>query len=656
MSNTKPTMLHSNRGSVFSVFSEEELKNMTKSSDRKVAICGKVNNSGIVDVPQGSTLADIIELAGGILNKKNFKGAHIGVPPYGRFLSKDDLDKELDFALFDNYIRAINVLSEEDCIIQYAKFYIDSVLGLMQNGKSLEHYAKVEDPMKKMLEILDTISKGKSNMRNIYLLRTISEQIKEALNQEHNIMEEILKNFYDEIAEHIEDNKCYTMQCNNLIKLTITTKCIGCGACARVCPVSCISGERKKQHYIDYTRCTHCGRCISACPVDAITAGDNTLKFIRDLSTPNKLVITQMAPAVRVTIGEAFGFGPGDNVEKKLAAGLRKLGVDYVFDTTWAADLTIMEEAAELQDRLERHFAGDKNVKLPILTSCCPAWVKFIEQNYGDMLDVPSSAKSPMQMFATVAKDIWAKEKGLERDEVTSVAIMPCVAKKYEASRPEFSRGLNYDVDYVITTRELIKIFQDSGIDLKELEDEEIDQILGEYTGAGIIFGRTGGVIESALRTALENMTGKELEKIEFESLRGWDGFRSCEVNVGDFELKIGVTHGLEEAGKMLDKIRSGEEFYHAIEIMACPGGCIGGGGQPKVRRNRDEIIKNRGEGLNSIDRDKKLRVSKENPAVKVIYDKYLDYPLSHKAHELLHTKYFARPKKDFNINKNNEI
>ncbi|MCC3865903.1 [FeFe] hydrogenase, group A [Terrisporobacter petrolearius] len=646
MTNTKPTMLHSNRGSVFSVFSEDELKNMTQNSARKVAICGRVKNSGIVDVPEGATLSDIIELAGGILNKKDFKGAHIGVPPYGRFLCKKDLDKELDFALFDNYIRAINVLSEEDCIVQYSKFYMDSVIGSMQNGKSLEDYAKVKEQIERVCKILDRISKGKSNMRDVYLLRTIAEQIKEDLNQEHNIMEEILQNFYDEISEHIEEDKCYTLQCNNLIKLTITDKCIGCGACKRVCPVDCIAGERKQQHKIDYNRCTHCGRCVSTCPVDAITAGDNTLKFIRDLSTPNKLVITQMAPAIRVTIGEAFGFEPGDNVEKKLAAGLRKLGVDYVFDTNWAADLTIMEEAAELQDRLERHFAGDESVKLPMLTSCCPAWVKFIEQNYGDMLDVPSTAKSPMQMFATVAKDIWAKEKGLKRSEVTSVAIMPCIAKKYEASRPEFSRGLNYDVDYVITTRELIKIFQDSKIDLKELEDEEIDQILGEYTGAGVIFGRTGGVIESALRTALENMTGEQIQNVEFHSLRGFDGFRSCDVEVGDIKLRIGVAHGLEEAGKMLDKIRSGEEFFHAIEIMACPGGCVGGGGQPKVRKNRDEILQKRGEGLNNIDRSKDMRVSKENPAVQAIYDKYLDYPLSHKAHELLHTRYFVRRKK----------
>ena len=646
MTNMKPTMIHSDRGSVFSVFSEEELKNMTNNSKRKVAICGRINNSGIVEVPESATLAEIIELAGGILDKRDFKGAHVGVPPYGRFLSKEDLDKELDFDLFDNYIRAINVLSEEDCIVQYAKFYTDSVIGLMQNEGSLKDYAKVQEPLEKIWQILDRISKGRSNMRDLYILRSLAEEVKEELNQKHNIMEEIIENYYDEIKEHIEDDRCYTMQCNNLIKLTITEKCIGCGICQRVCPVDCIAGEKKEQRRIDYNRCTHCGRCLSACPVDAITAGDNTLKFIRDLSTPNKLVITQMAPAVRVAIGEAFGFEAGDNVEHKLAAGLRKLGVDYVFDTSWAADLTIMEEAAELQNRLERYFSGDKSVKLPMLTSCCPSWVKFIEQNYGDMLDVPSSAKSPMQMFATVAKDIWAKEKGLKRDEVTSVAIMPCIAKKYEASRPEFSRGLNYDVDYVITTRELIKIFQDSGIDLKTLEEEEIDQVMGEYTGGGIIFGRTGGVIESALRTALENMTGEKIENVEFESLRGFDGFRSCDVEVGDIKLRIGVAHGLEEAGRMLDKIRDGEEFFHAIEIMACPGGCVGGGGQPKVRKNKDAILQKRGEGLNNIDREKNMRVSKENPEVQSIYEKYLDHPLSHKAHELLHTRYFVKRKK----------
>lgn len=644
MGDNKPTIIPSSLGSVLTVFSEEELKQINDSS-RKVAISGKINNPEIIEIPEKATLKEIIDLAGGIIKNSDFKAAQLGIP-FGGFLTEDSINKELDFNLFDKgYSRTIIILSQEDCIVQYAKFYIDFLIGKIKDDK-FRKYEKVKNEIVHMWKILDRISKGRSNMRDIFMLRELASTVKETLNQKHNIMQEIIDKFYGEIEEHIEDEKCYTAQCNNLVKLTITTKCIGCGACKRVCPVDCIVGERKEQHSIDYNRCTHCGQCIASCPVDAITAGDNTLKFLRDLATPNKVVITQMAPVIRVAIGEAFGFEPGYNVEKKIAAGLRKLGVDYVFDTTWAADLTIMEEAAEFQERLEKYLAGDKDVKLPILTSCCPAWVKFIEQNYGDMLDVPSSAKSPMQMFATVAKDLWAKEeKGLSRDEVTSVAIMPCIAKKYEASRHEFSRGLNYDVDYVITTKELIKIFEDSGIDLKSTEDEEIDQVLGEYTGAGIIFGRTGGVIESAVRTTVENMTGKKLENVEFESLRGWDSFRSCEVEAGDLKLRIGVTYGLKEAGKMLDKIRAKEEFFHAIEIMACPCGCVGGGGQPKAKK-RIESIEKRAEGLNSIDRTSNLRVSKENPAVQAIYDKYLGTPLSHKAHELLHTKYFVKLKK----------
>ena len=640
----KQTIIQSSLGSVFSIFSEEELEKTTNSEENKIAISGKINNPGIIEVQKGSTLVDIINSAGGLLNNKPFKAAQLGIP-FGGFLTDDSLSKPLDFNLFPKGTnRTIIILSEEDCIIQYAKFYIEFLISKIEDEK-YKNYKLVNSEILKMLEILDRISKGRSNMRDVYLLRELAGSIKSKLYQKYNIIEEIINNFYHEIEEHIEENKCYTAQCNHLVKLTITEKCIGCSACKRACPVDCIEGKLKTQHHIDYNRCTHCGQCLAACPVNAITAGDNTFKFLRDLATPNKLVITQMAPAVRVAIGEAFGFEPGENVENKIAAALRKLGVDYVFDTTCAADLTIMEEAAELQDRVERYINGDKSVRLPILTSCCPAWVKFIEQNYGDMLDVPSSVKSPMQMFATVAKDLWAKEKGYERDEITSVAIMPCIAKKYEASRPEFSRGLNYDVDYVITTRELIELFKNSEIDLKEIEDEKIDKELGEYTGAGVIFGRTGGVIEAATRTAVEKMTGKRLDNIEFECLRGWDSFRNCEIEVGDLKLKIGVAYGLKEAAKMLDKIRSGEEFYHAIEIMACTGGCVGGGGQPKAKK-REEVLQKRAEGLNNIDRSLKLRRSNENPEVLSIYDKYLDYPLSHKAHELLHTKYFVKSKK----------
>lgn len=642
MTEEKNALIQSKFGSVFSVFSEDLLEEISKNSERSIAIYGKVNNPGIIEVPEKSTLKDIIELSGGIINNSDFKAAHIGMP-FGIFLTKENLDEELDFSLFNkSKIRTIIILSEEDCIVQYGIFYIEYLIEKIKDG-SYKEYAIVGEEITKIFNVLDRMSKGASNMRDVYLLRILAESVKSKMKQKYNIMEEIINKFYGEIEEHIEEKKCYTSQCNHLVKLTITRRCIGCGSCKRVCPVDCIEGEIRNQYNIDYNRCTHCGACISVCPVDAITAGDNTLKFLRDLSMPNKLVITQMAPAVRVTIGEAFGFELGENIENKLAAGLRRLGVDYVFDTTYGADFTIMEEAAELQERVEKYIAGDKNVKLPILTSCCPAWVKFIEQNYPDMLDVPSTAKSPMQMFASVAKEIWAKEKGISRDEVTSVAIMPCIAKKYEASRIEFSMDSNYDVDYVITTRELIKIFQDSNIDLKSLEDEKIDKVMGEYSGAGIIFGRTGGVIEAAVRTAYERITGKKIDVIKFEGLRGWDSFRVCELDVEGVQLRIGVVYGLREAAKMLDKIRAGEEFFHAIEIMACPGGCVGGEGQPKIRKNKEQILKERAEGLNNIDENKDIRRSNENPEVLAVYDKYLDHPLSHKAHELLHTNYFPR-------------
>ncbi len=644
MGNSKQTILQSTFGSVFTTLGEEELKKTTENKKNIIAISGKIKNPGLIEVEEGMSLEEIISLAGGMINNKPFKCAQIGFP-FSNFININQLSLPIDLYSFkDSVYRNIIILSEEDCIIQFSKFYIEYLLGKIEDPLFTE-YNECKNEILRIWRILDRISKGKANSRDIYLLRQLASGIKSTINQNRNIILELIENFYEEIEEHIEEHKCYAGECPQLTKLRITDKCIGCHACTRVCPVDCISGGIKEQHEINNNRCTHCGQCIVACPVSAITEGDNTFKFLRDLATPKRIVITQIAPAVRVTIGEAFGFEPGENLEKKLVEALKRLGVDYVFDTTWAADLTIMEEAAELKNRLERHFNGDDSVKLPLLTSCCPAWVKFIEQNYPDMLDVPSTAKSPMQMFATIAKDIWAKEKGFKRDMITSVAIMPCVAKKYEASREEFSRGDNYDTDYVITTRELIKILKESNIDLSDLQGEEFDNPLSEYSGAGVIFGRTGGVIEAATRTALESITGKRIDNIEFTSLRGWEGFRSCELNVGDINLKIGVAHGLKEAGKMLDKIREGEEFYHAIEIMACNGGCIGGGGQPKPKKRQETIIK-RGEGLNKIDSSLKIRRSHENESVLMIYEKYLDHPLSAKAHELIHTKYFPKLKR----------
>jgi len=434
-------------------------------------------------------------------------------------------------------------------------------------------------------------------------------------------------------------------------------KCIMCRRCETMCnevqTVGALSGVNRGfdsvvapafEQNLEDSVCTYCGQCVAVCPVGALHENDHTWKLVKDLANTKKKVIVQVAPAVRVALGEEFGEKPGTNVEPQMIAGLKKLGFDQVFDTTWAADLTIMEEASELKDRLERFLEGDKEVKLPLLTSCCPAWVKFFEHNYPDMLDIPSSAKSPQQIFGAIAKGIWAKEEGIAREDLIVVSIMPCLAKKYESSRDEFKVDGNPDVDYSITTRELAKLLKQANIDLMSLEASEFDNPLGEYTGAGVIFGRTGGVIEAATRTAYEWITGETLEEVDFKALRGFEGIRSATVKIGDFDLKIGIAHGLGEARKMLDMIKVGEANYHAIEIMACKGGCVGGGGQP-YHHGDFSVVTKRAEGLQSIDNNKVIRKSHENPYIKELYAKHLDKPMSHKAHKLLHTKYFPKHK-----------
>ena len=390
--------------------------------------------------------------------------------------------------------------------------------------------------------------------------------------------------------------------------------------------------------------CTFCGQCVAVCPTGALVERDATWDVLAALANPKKTVIVQTAPAVRTALGEEFGYPAGTGVTGKLAAALRKLGFSKVFDTDFAADLTIMEEASELLDRLTRYKAGDKTVKLPLLTSCCPAWVNFFEHNFPDLLDIPSSAKSPMQMFSAVAKNIYTKELGIDRKDLVVVSVMPCLAKKYEADREEFSKDGNYDTDIVITTRELARLIKYANINFHSLEDEDFDKPLGESTGAGVIFGRTGGVIEAALRTAADWYTGESLEKIDYKEVRGLEGVRSADVKVGDLDLKIGIAHGLGEARKLLNEIRAGKSQYHAIEIMACKGGCIGGGGQP-YHHGDTEILKKRISVINSEDTSKTLRKSHENPYIKRLYEAYFDKPMSHNAHELLHTRYFEKSK-----------
>ena len=436
-----------------------------------------------------------------------------------------------------------------------------------------------------------------------------------------------------------------------------TDKCIMCRRCETVCnevqTVGALSAVNRGFESVVATAmevnlndsvCTYCGQCTAMCPTGALVENDSTWEVISALSDPSKTVIVQTAPSVRAALGEEFGLEAGTLVTGKMVSALKYLGFDKVFDTDFAADLTIMEEASEFLDRLTRHLEGDHTVKLPLLTSCCPAWVKFFEHNFNDLLDIPSTAKSPMQMFSAVAKNIFAQELKIDRKDLVVVSVMPCLAKKFEASRDEFSVGDNYDTDIVLSTRELARLIKQANINFNTLEDEEFDNPFGESTGASIIFGRTGGVIEAALRTAADWYTGENLQDIDYEAVRGFEGVRSADVKVGDLELKIGIAHGLGEARKLLNEVRAGTSKFHAIEIMACKGGCIGGGGQPYHHGN-SSILKKRTEAIKREDESKSIRKSHENPYIIKLYDEYFGKPLSHKSHELLHTKYFKKHK-----------
>ena len=360
------------------------------------------------------------------------------------------------------------------------------------------------------------------------------------------------------------------------------------------------------------------------------------------LADPKKHVVVQPAPAVRAALGEEFGMPMGTLVTGKMAAALRRLGFDRVFDTDWAADLTIMEEANELVDRLRNGGV------LPMITSCSPGWIKFCEHYYSDFIPNLSTCKSPHEMEGAMIKSYYAERAGIDPKNIAVVSVMPCTAKKFEAKRPELSNAGLQDVDVVITTRELARMIKEAGIDFVNLPDEDFDPLMGESTGAGVIFGATGGVMEAALRTAYELVTGKELEQVDFNTVRGVEGVKEASIQVGDITVNVAVAHGTANAAKLLDSIRRGEKQYHFIEIMGCPGGCVTGGGQPIVsapKRMECDPREIRAAALYREDAGKPLRKSHQNPEIQALYDEFLGRPNSHKAHQLLHTTYMARPK-----------
>ncbi len=387
------------------------------------------------------------------------------------------------------------------------------------------------------------------------------------------------------------------------------------------------------------TNCTFCGQCLAVCPTGALQEISQIRQVIKALSDPTKTVIVQTAPAVRVALGEEFDMKPGSIVTGKMVAALRALGFDYVFDTNFAADLTTMEEAKEFADRL------NGKGRLPILTSCCPSWVKFIEHNFGDMLDIPSTCKSPHEMFGSIAKTYFAEKYEIDPKDLVVVSVMPCVAKKYESKRPELAQSDEVsDVDYVITTRELAFMIKEYSLDFPGLEEDDFDDPLGESTGAGVIFGASSGVSVAALRTAYHMITGEDLENLEFAELSGVKGLKEATVDIQGREIKVAVASGLGNAADLLNDIRRGIKHYDIIEIMACPGGCIDGGGQP-FHHGDLTILDQREAAIHQADREKATRRSYENESIQKLYQEFLGEVGGEKAHHLLHTKYVLRPK-----------
>ena len=443
-------------------------------------------------------------------------------------------------------------------------------------------------------------------------------------------------NFDDSMAHMVRDN----------------SKCILCRRCVAACDnqgISVIGAnargfdtaitspfEKKVQEY----SCISCGQCIVSCPTGALYEKDSTADVLAAINDPDKYVVVQTAPAVRAALGEEFGYEIGTNVEGKMVAALRRLGFDKVFDTNFAADLTIMEESQELIERITN------GGKLPMITSCSPGWIRYCEFYYPEQLDHLSTCKSPQQMFGATIKTWYAQKMGIDPAKIVSVSVMPCTAKKFEIGRDDQNAAGMADVDYSITTRELARMIKGAGINFNILPEEAFDSPLGEGSGAAVIFGATGGVMEAALRTAVEKITGKTLDNVDFTEVRGMEGVKEATYAVGDLQIKVAVASGTANAKTLMEKVKDGTSEYHFIEIMGCPGGCINGGGQPIVdatTRNFEDFKAKRASALYTLDKNNANRKSHENEAIKRVYSEFFGEPGSHKAHEILHTSYVKR-------------
>ena len=429
----------------------------------------------------------------------------------------------------------------------------------------------------------------------------------------------------------------------------IEEKCISCGMCSTICTNDiAVHGTYTFEQTLNTAVCIHCGQCANVCPVDSITEKYEYPDVKNAINDPDKIVIFSTSPSVRVALGEEFGMNDGSFVQGKMVALLRSLGADYVLDTNFAADLTIVEEASELIDRITNHTAP-----LPQFTSCCPAWVKYLEIYYPDLTDHLSSAKSPIGMQGPTIKTYFAKKMNIDPTKIVNVAVTPCTAKKFEIRREEMNASGNYyndpsmrDMDYVITTRELALWARESNIDFPSLKDSNYDNLLGEASGAGVIFGNTGGVMEAALRTAYEFIThtSAPADLYNLTPVRGYEGIREAEIHIDSLKLNLAVAYGTANAKKLIELIRSGEKTYHFVEVMTCPGGCIGGGGQPKdMMKDKDLVRKARIDSLYSKDKTMTIRKSHENPDIKKVYEEFYGKPLSEMAEKILHTTYVDR-------------